>query len=79
MQMKIVITGSLGNIGKPLAEKLFAHGHSVTVISSNPEKQQQMYKGNLASDFYKNKPNLGKVKLEDFASDFVRVYHETTN
>jgi len=29
----------LGNISKPLAEELIAKGHSITVISSDPEKQ----------------------------------------
>lgn len=33
--MKIIITGSLGNIGKPLTKKLVAAGHDITVISSN--------------------------------------------
>jgi uncharacterized protein YbjT (DUF2867 family) len=37
--MKIVITGSLGNISKPLTHELLQKGHTVTVISSNPEKQ----------------------------------------
>jgi uncharacterized protein YbjT (DUF2867 family) len=36
--MKIVITGSLGNIGKPLTKLLVAKGHQVTVISSKPER-----------------------------------------
>jgi len=36
--MNIVLTGSLGNISKPLAVNLIAKGHSVTVISSNPDK-----------------------------------------
>jgi NAD(P)H dehydrogenase (quinone) len=40
--MKIVLTGSLGNISKPLAHQLIAEGHSVTVISSNPEKQKDI-------------------------------------
>jgi uncharacterized protein YbjT (DUF2867 family) len=38
--MKLVITGSLGNISKPLAEQLVQQGHTVTVISSNPDKAQ---------------------------------------
>lgn len=38
--MNIVLTGSLGNISKPLAKELIVKGHSVTVISSNPEKQR---------------------------------------
>lgn len=40
--MKIVITGSLGNISKPLAEELIVKGHSITIISSNPEKQKDI-------------------------------------
>jgi uncharacterized protein YbjT (DUF2867 family) len=36
--MKIIITGSLGHISKPLAKDLIAKGHSVTVISSKAEK-----------------------------------------
>jgi uncharacterized protein YbjT (DUF2867 family) len=38
--MKLVITGSLGHISKPLAEQLVQEGHTVTVISSNPDKMQ---------------------------------------
>jgi uncharacterized protein YbjT (DUF2867 family) len=40
--MKVIVTGSLGNIGKPLAEKLVEKGHTVTVISSKPEKQKDI-------------------------------------
>lgn len=40
--MNIVLTGSLGNISKPLAADLVAKGHSVTVISSNQEKQKDI-------------------------------------
>jgi uncharacterized protein YbjT (DUF2867 family) len=40
--MKFVITGSLGNISKPLAEKLVADGHSVTVVSSKADKTAQI-------------------------------------
>ncbi|WP_394759015.1 SDR family oxidoreductase [Flavobacterium sp.] len=38
--MKIILTGSLGNIGKPLTQQLVQKGHQVTVISSNVEKIQ---------------------------------------
>lgn len=38
--MKIIITGSLGNISKPLTEELVQKGHTVTVISRKPENQQ---------------------------------------
>lgn len=37
--MKIILTGSLGNIGKPLTTELVKSGHSVTVISSNTERK----------------------------------------
>jgi uncharacterized protein YbjT (DUF2867 family) len=37
--MKIIVTGSLGNISKPLAEKLLAENHDVTIISSKAEKK----------------------------------------
>lgn len=36
--MKIIITGSLGNISQPLAKTLLAAGHHVTIISSNAAK-----------------------------------------
>ena len=37
--MKIIVTGSLGNISKPLAATLVQQGHAVTVISSQPARQ----------------------------------------
>lgn len=40
--MKIVITGSLGHISKPLAEQLVQQGHNITVISSKPGKQKDI-------------------------------------
>jgi uncharacterized protein YbjT (DUF2867 family) len=40
--MKIVITGSLGNIGKPLTQELVQKGHLVTVISSKVERQKEI-------------------------------------
>ncbi|WP_316818465.1 NAD(P)H-binding protein [Pedobacter nyackensis] len=36
--MNFTITGSLGNISKPLAEILIAAGHQVTIISSSADK-----------------------------------------
>lgn len=38
--MKIVVTGSLGHISKPLVKSLLQKCHAVIVISSNPEKQR---------------------------------------
>jgi len=40
--MKITITGSLGNISKPLTQELVQKGHQITVISSNPERQKEI-------------------------------------
>ena len=40
--MKIIITGSLGNISKPLTKELVQKGHQVTVISSKPERQKDI-------------------------------------
>lgn len=40
--MKIIVTGSLGHIGKPLTEELVEKGHQVTVVSSKPEKQKDI-------------------------------------
>ena len=40
--MKIVITGSLGNISKPLTETLVKAGHQITVISSNANRADEI-------------------------------------
>jgi uncharacterized protein YbjT (DUF2867 family) len=40
--MKIIVTGSLGHISKPLTQELIQKGHAVTVISSRPEKQKDI-------------------------------------
>lgn len=40
--MKIIVTGSLGNISKPLAQELIQKGHTVTVISSDAGKQKDI-------------------------------------
>lgn len=40
--MKIVLTGSLGNISKPLAETLIKNGHQITIISRNPDRQKEI-------------------------------------
>jgi nucleoside-diphosphate-sugar epimerase len=40
--MNIVLTGSLGNISKPLAIELVSKGHTVTVISSKADRQKEI-------------------------------------
>ncbi len=59
--MKIVVTGSLGNIGKPLAQRLIKQGHSVTVISSNLERQKEI-------ETLGAKPAIGKMQDVNFLS-----------
>lgn len=38
--MKIIITGSLGHISKPLAQELIKEGHEVTIVSREAGKQE---------------------------------------
>lgn len=40
--MKIIITGSLGHISRPLVEKLIAAERDVTVISSNADRKKEI-------------------------------------
>ena len=40
--MKIVLTGSLGHIGKSLAKQLTEEDHAVTVISSSPKREKEI-------------------------------------
>ncbi|WJS94322.1 NmrA family NAD(P)-binding protein [Flavobacterium johnsoniae] len=40
--MKIIITGSLGNISKPLAKALIEKGHQITVITSSNDRKSEI-------------------------------------
>lgn len=40
--MKIIVTGSLGHISRPLVQKLTAAKHEVTVISSNADRKEEI-------------------------------------
>lgn len=40
--MKIIITGSLGNISNPLAKQLVLKGHEVTIISRKADKKEEI-------------------------------------
>lgn len=57
--MKIIVTGSLGHISKPLTQELVQKGHSVTVISSKSEKQKDIEK--LGA-----KPAIGSIEDAEF-------------
>jgi len=59
--MKIIISGSLGNIGKPLTAQLVKSGHDVTVISSNADRKEAIE--NLGA-----KAAVGSVSDADFLS-----------
>jgi len=57
--MKITILGSLGNIGKPLTQKLIASGNQVTVVSSNSDRVE-------AIEALGAKAAIGSVSDADF-------------
>ena len=57
--MKIVITGSLGNVAKPLAQQLIHEGHNITVISSNASKKSEI-------ESLGAKPAIGSITDLDF-------------
>lgn len=59
--MKIIVTGSLGHISKPLATDLIAKGHSVTIISSNANKQKDIESMGASAA-------IGKIDDADFLS-----------
>lgn len=65
--MKIVITGSLGHIGKPLTSSLVRDGHAVTVISSNSDKK-------AAIEALGATPAIGNLQDLDFLT---RVFEGT--
>jgi uncharacterized protein YbjT (DUF2867 family) len=61
-KMKIIITGSLGHISRPLTQELVEKAHSVTVISSKPEKQKDIEAlGAIAA--------IGSLEDVDFLTD----------
>lgn len=63
--MKIVMTGSLGNIGKPLIKLLVVNGHQVTVISSNAERKN-------AIEALGGIPAIGSIQDADFLTQTFR-------
>ncbi|WP_443943631.1 NAD(P)H-binding protein [Pedobacter sp. AW1-32] len=63
--MKITITGSLGNIGKPLTTILTASGHEVTVVSSSADRTLEIENLNA-------KAAIGSVSDADFLTEAMR-------
>lgn len=64
--MKYIVTGSLGNISKPLVQKLVAAGHDVVVVSSKHEKAEQI-------EAMKAKAAIGSITDVAFLS---RIFNE---
>jgi uncharacterized protein YbjT (DUF2867 family) len=75
-KMKIIVTGSLGHISKPLTEDLVQKGHLVTVISSKAERQKDI-------ETLGAKAAIGTMEDADFLSETFRgadvVYCMVTN
>ncbi|WP_276381120.1 NAD(P)H-binding protein [Flavobacterium sp. H4147] len=62
--MKIIISGSLGNIGKPLTTKLVKAGHDVTVITSSADKK-------TAIEALGAEASVGSVSDSDFLTQTI--------
>ena len=60
--MKIIVTGSLGHISRPLTEELVRKGHEVTVVSSSKDKQSSI-------EMLGAKAAIGSVKDAGFLAE----------
>jgi uncharacterized protein YbjT (DUF2867 family) len=60
---------------KQLLNNMLAAGMNPQVAKGFVEMQASQGSGVLYEDYYRNKPKLGKVKLKDFAMEFVAVYN----
>ncbi len=80
--MNIVLTGSIGNIGRPLTADLVKSGHRITVISSNAERQNaietlgakaaigSMFDTDFLSKTFKDADIVYLMETLDAAGDF---------
>ncbi len=50
-------------------------GMNPSIVSGLVEMFESQNKGILTEDYFLNRPDLGKVKLRDFAKDFAKVYN----
>lgn len=60
--MNITLTGSLGNVSRPLAEMLISKGHNITIISSQPDRA-------AAIEALGAKPAIGSVNDVTFLTN----------
>ncbi len=51
------------------------NGLSDTIADGYTQLGKSLREGKLQEDYWKNKPVLGNIKLEDFAKEFEAVYH----
>jgi len=82
------VAGILGEaIGKPdlkwvlisdeqLLNGMEAAGLAPAIAKGLVEMQASMHKGIMYEDYYRNKPELGKVKLKDYAKEFATIYNQ---
>jgi len=63
--MKITVTGSLGNISRPLVKNLLANGHEVKVISSNAGRATEIEELQAI-------PSIGSVEDPEFVKNAFR-------
>ncbi len=75
--MNIVITGSLGNIGSPLCKELIEKRHSLTVISSNADKNEADRLG-VASNSLVNSVNARRIGWNPKGPSLEKYFSEIT-
>lgn len=71
-RMKIILTGSLGHISRPLALSLIEKGHQVTIISSRPERQFAIEALNPPWDGKQVRATIGKLQDVGFLTETFR-------
>ena len=62
-----------------LLDQMLSAGINEWIAKGMIAMQQAQQDGSLYEDYYKNKPELGKVKLADFAAEFAEVYYDNQN
>ena len=60
--------------GEQVQQSLAAIGMNPQIAAGLAEMYGSWYDGKLAAEYYRNKPALGKVKLEEFASEFAAAF-----
>ena len=61
---------------KQMQNNMTSHGMPEKLAEAMTEMFVSQHNGAMAEDFYLNRPKMGKIKLEDFAIDFVKVYKQ---